>query len=495
MKLISSVLFLLIFTGCVHQNEVSKTSTQRSVASEAEKQYALSELVDGSQFYAEVREVISKRNSQGLQKYFDVFSKAQNVVSQYKARVDLISSLPTGTEIEMDRLSRSKLACSVMETKEEYLSAESKFELLLQYARTDLKKSEAYSWLSQEMNRFAKLNPSAAAAISNTLLNLKSKEQQICGAENCVKEIILNSKEVLAFEWSNFEAQSKFVRDFQEKKKKALGRVAKVALRIDPMMRPGNCFEKEAARKPNAESYDWKTRNWTGSTLSNNEFIVTYDDGPSAVYTGQIADAWEKAPQFAKPAFFWLSRLVPGNAALVQDLHQRGFPIASHSGRHPNIGNLGQSTRLETLNSENKRAFARELIGVNNSNYSSFRDRMLDAQILTSSRVIEETVQRVDPNFKLRHFRLPYGSGVRNAEVGKRFARGNLEHMFWAVDSLDWQDKNPESIKDNVLKQMRAVKKGIILFHDIHPQSLRATQLLIEEFKANGTQIVSMSKL
>lgn len=495
MKSISYSFLALLLSGCVHQNNTSLESSKRSIASEADKQYALSELVDGSQFYSEVRDVISKRNSNGLQKYFDVFSKAQNIVTQFKVRVDLISQLESGADVEMDRLNRSRLACEVMKTKEEYLSAESKFELLLQYARTDLKRSEAYSWVTSEMNQFAKLNPSAAAAISNALLNLKSKEQQLCGAENCVKEVILNSKDVLAFEWSNLEAQSKFLQSFQEQKKKTLSRLSRVALKVDPMMKAGSCFEKEPSRKPNQLAYDWKNRNWTGSTLAPNEFIVTYDDGPSPLHTDRIAKIWESAPQFAKPAFFWLSRLVALNIPLVQDLHLRGFPIASHSGRHPNIGNLAQSTSLETLNRENKNAFARELVGVKNSNYLSFRDRMLDSQIITSSAVIEDAVRKVDPDYKLKHFRLPYGSGVRNSEIGKRFAKANFEHMFWAVDSLDWQDKNPQSIRDSVLKQMRAVKRGIILFHDVHPQTVRATELLIEDFKANGTRIVSLSKL
>jgi peptidoglycan/xylan/chitin deacetylase (PgdA/CDA1 family) len=60
-----------------------------------------------------------------------------------------------------------------------------------------------------------------------------------------------------------------------------------------------------------------------------------------------------------------------------------------------------------------------------------------------------------------------------------------LDHFFWRVDSLDWQDHNPESIRDRVVTQMNAVKKGIILFHDIHPQSAAAAKLMTDYFLKN----------
>ena len=53
-------------------------------------------------------------------------------------------------------------------------------------------------------------------------------------------------------------------------------------------------------------------------------------------------------------------------------------------------------------------------------------------------------------------------------------------HVFWNVDSLDWKDKNPETILARVKKAMAAEKKGIILFHDIHPQSVEASKLVLK---------------
>ena len=56
--------------------------------------------------------------------------------------------------------------------------------------------------------------------------------------------------------------------------------------------------------------------------------------------------------------------------------------------------------------------------------------------------------------------------------------------MGWNVDSLDWRDKNPQTIYNRVAKQMRAQSGGVILFHDIHSQSVKASQILMSEMSA-----------
>ena len=53
-------------------------------------------------------------------------------------------------------------------------------------------------------------------------------------------------------------------------------------------------------------------------------------------------------------------------------------------------------------------------------------------------------------------------------------------HVFWNVDTLDWQDKDPASILARAKKQMQANGHGVILFHDIHPQSVEASKKLLE---------------
>ena len=62
-------------------------------------------------------------------------------------------------------------------------------------------------------------------------------------------------------------------------------------------------------------------------------------------------------------------------------------------------------------------------------------------------------------------------------------------HVFWNVDTLDWQDKDPDSIVARAQKQMKTEGHGVILFHDIHPQSVIASKKLVEWTKTlKGTE-------
>jgi peptidoglycan/xylan/chitin deacetylase (PgdA/CDA1 family) len=77
-------------------------------------------------------------------------------------------------------------------------------------------------------------------------------------------------------------------------------------------------------------------------------------------------------------------------------------------------------------------------------------------------------------------FRCPYGAcGGANSKIRQMIADKHMMHVFWNVDSLDWQDLDPNSILARVQKQMETLGRGIVLFHDIHPQSVKAVQLLV----------------
>ena len=110
--------------------------------------------------------------------------------------------------------------------------------------------------------------------------------------------------------------------------------------------------------------------------------------------------------------------------------------------------------------------------------FADFKARNIDREIIQSITDLSAILGK-----QARYFRLPFGSGVRNDLIGSRFQAMNLDHFFWRVDSLDWQDKNPESIRDRVVTQMKAVGKGIVLFHDIHAQSAQASKLIVNYLK------------
>lgn len=186
-------------------------------------------------------------------------------------------------------------------------------------------------------------------------------------------------------------------------------------------------------------------RNINGSGFRDGTWALTYDDGPHPSRTGAILSLLRQYGYSA--TFFVLAKNAKAYTSVTRSILSNGMEVANHSYNHPNMAKLG---------------------------YNS-----LSRQIFSSSDTIESITGRA-----LRYFRLPYGSGQNKSSIQKMLAQRGLIHVAWNVDSLDWRDKNPQSIYNRVVKQMRARGGGVILFHDIHSQTIRASEILMREMRA-----------
>lgn len=185
--------------------------------------------------------------------------------------------------------------------------------------------------------------------------------------------------------------------------------------------------------------------NLNGSNFPTNTWALTYDDGPSGKNTLPILEHLQKYS--IKATFFWLAANLDGNLAVVEKVKEAGMPLANHSFTHANLPKVN----AEALQKE-----------------------------ITDSTTYGEEIFGERPTF----FRCPYGAGLNVARIRQLIADNGMVHVFWNVDSLDWKDKNPASIHARVKKQMLAQKQGVILFHDIHTQTIEASKLLFEYSKS-----------
>lgn len=195
--------------------------------------------------------------------------------------------------------------------------------------------------------------------------------------------------------------------------------------------------------------------NITGRTFPRNTWSITYDDGPGSRTTPTVVQ--NLANKNVKATFFMLAKQVEAMPTLSKRIADAGHDIASHSYTHAQLTKVGPAA--------------------------------LEKEIGRAKTVIENHTGK-----KLKLFRLPYGAGTGSASVRAKIVEHNLIHVFWNVDTLDWQDKNPQSIVERSLRQMRASSSnsGVILFHDIHSQSVTASNLLIEKMKADGLTICTV---
>jgi peptidoglycan/xylan/chitin deacetylase (PgdA/CDA1 family) len=78
---------------------------------------------------------------------------------------------------------------------------------------------------------------------------------------------------------------------------------------------------------------------------------------------------------------------------------------------------------------------------------------------------------------RLTLFRPPYGQ--RGDAVLKQLASSGLTDVLWNIDSQDWQAAvTPRLAAGRVVTLMLLWRRGILLFHDIHPKAREALPLV-----------------
>lgn len=184
--------------------------------------------------------------------------------------------------------------------------------------------------------------------------------------------------------------------------------------------------------------------NLTGNTYPKGVWSLTFDDGPRSVRTSTVVDNLYK--RNIKATFFMLTEEAKRYASEARNVVSSGMYVGLHSYNHPDLNKATKAT--------------------------------LDFQITDAKNQLENLL-----NIKTRVFRLPYGSGTRNKTVRDLITKNNFVHIFWNIDTLDWKDKDPKSILARTQKQMLLTpnQSGIILFHDIHPQSVIASEYVMDD--------------
>jgi len=217
---------------------------------------------------------------------------------------------------------------------------------------------------------------------------------------------------------------------------------------------------------PSAKAEDIVTlarqNEWLGSQLEKGSVLLTFDDGPHPVYTQEILAIL--AHYRVKAIFFQLGQnlgtVTDGHAALTrneeveQQILAAGHAIGNHSYTHPFLPKLDQ----EQVEQE------------------------IDKTQALLNLVIPDDAHRT------HMFRAPYGA--RNSMILGEVGERGLRSVLWNVDSLDWSDPIPESIVHRILTELDHAGRGIILMHDIHPKTVIALPILLDELIKRGYTFV-----
>ena len=189
---------------------------------------------------------------------------------------------------------------------------------------------------------------------------------------------------------------------------------------------------------------------------------LTFDDGPEPVQTEYILEVLRR--HGARATFFMIGEQVKKDPELLAKVLADGHHlVANHSWDHPNFHAISVAEQLQE---------------------------------------VEATEQALAQNMPHKLFRYPYGNST--CETNAYLHKQGYQIIGWHIDSCDWAfDKTgsvdareaatcavlPQFQSDyvgHVIASMRAHNGGIVLMHEIHPNTLKKLDEILQQAVADG---------
>ena len=185
--------------------------------------------------------------------------------------------------------------------------------------------------------------------------------------------------------------------------------------------------------------------------LKPKEVVLTFDDGPAPQITLPILEALER--HCTRATFFPVGKMALAYPDIVRKIISDGHTVGSHTFSHP--GNLARMP-IGTATAEINSGFAAVAVAAG---------------------------QRVAPLF-----RFP-GLNDSNPLLSQLQKRG-ITTMSVDVISNDSFAPSADFLVKHTLKKVEERNGGIILFHDIKPQTATALPSILDELKKRGYSVV-----
>ncbi|MFK3649059.1 polysaccharide deacetylase family protein [Lysobacter enzymogenes] len=202
--------------------------------------------------------------------------------------------------------------------------------------------------------------------------------------------------------------------------------------------------------RTSSEIDNYSAQEIDGSELPDRQFLLTFDDGPSA--PGGNTDALLRTLREHRlnATFFVLGQqLQPRLKHEAAAKTYAGMCVASHGWEHQS-----------------------------HSRWPQWQDSV----IRSSALVREQTGALYRPLF-----RPPYGQ--RRADSGEFFREQRLRVVLWTIDSQDWNAKvDAGQVQGRLLSLMLLWRHGTILFHDIHDKARVALPWVLRQTRGAGVQ-------
>jgi peptidoglycan/xylan/chitin deacetylase (PgdA/CDA1 family) len=188
--------------------------------------------------------------------------------------------------------------------------------------------------------------------------------------------------------------------------------------------------------------------------LGDHEVVLTFDDGPSPLFTDVILNILDS--QCVRATHFLIGKPALMHPELVRRLYNAGQTVGTHTFDHP----LG---------------------------FRHLPMARVAAEVQDGIKAVDDAIG--NPEAVAPFFRIPGLS--RSEDVDAYLASQSL--VTWSADVVadDWfRHITPAEIVDRAIKRLDAKGRGILLLHEIHPATALALPLLLKELKERGYHVV-----
>jgi peptidoglycan/xylan/chitin deacetylase (PgdA/CDA1 family) len=209
----------------------------------------------------------------------------------------------------------------------------------------------------------------------------------------------------------------------------------------------------DPAKLPQIGSMQYRT----SLPLNDHEVVLTFDDGPLPPYTERILDILKA--NCVKATYFLVGMQAQAYPWLVRRIYNDGQTIGTHSEHHPFRFNSMPLPRIESE---------------------------VDGGIAAVTKAVGDA-RAVSPFFRIPG--LAHGARVDTFLASQKLA-------VWSADEVadDWiHGVTAEDIVHRAIRRLDAKgHRGVLLLHDIHPNTARALPELLKQLKERGYHIVQV---
>ncbi len=177
----------------------------------------------------------------------------------------------------------------------------------------------------------------------------------------------------------------------------------------------------------------------------------TFDDGPSATHTPQLLAGLKE--RNVQASFFVLGNRAELYPEIILQIVQDGHTLGNHGYDHQDA-------------------------------FTDLDIYQLNAQVGGTNEILQQIIGHSPPQM----VRPPYGAIDEQSAIDT-----NMAVMMWNIDPRDWDCRNADQVYNHILDY--AVDGGIIVLHDIFPETVEASLRAIDTLKEQGWAIVNLEQL